>query len=98
MIAKVVCLVEAYIDLAAELGKFLRDGLREAVRGGFVVAGRFDFDQLADGRDDRIAAVAEVSKTTLRFGARESLLSSQFSVLSLEGIWCVSFLLPFAGS
>jgi len=93
MIAKVVRLVDANIDLAAELRKFLRDGLGEAVGGGFVVAGRFDFDQLADGRDDRVAALfeifkAEIRQATLRFGARESVLSSQFSVLGLEGIWC----------
>jgi hypothetical protein len=45
---------------AAELGKLLRDGLRHAIYGGFVVAGRFDFDQFADGRDDRIAPLIEV--------------------------------------
>jgi hypothetical protein len=47
-------------DVAAKLGKFLRDGLGDAIYGAFVVAGRFDFDQFADGRDDRITPLVEV--------------------------------------
>src|ERR1039458_4513605 len=71
VIAKIFRWMDAYVDLdlAAELGKFMRDGLRNAVHGGFVVAGRFDFNQLTDGRDNLIAALVEIGKTTLRFGA-----------------------------
>ena len=47
----------------------MRDGLRNFVHGGFVVAGRLDFDQLADGRDNLVAALVEIGKTTLRFDA-----------------------------
>src|ERR1700687_13758 len=68
VIAKVFRWMNA--SFTAELGEFLRDGLRDAVHGGFVVAGRFDFNQLTDGRDDLVAALVEVGKTTLRFGAR----------------------------
>ena len=67
VIAKVFRLVDP--QLTAELGESVRDGLRSAVRGGFVVAGRFDFDQLADSRDDLVAALAKIGQTTLRFGA-----------------------------
>ena len=54
---------------AAELGKFMRDDFRNAIHGGFVVAGRFDFDQFADGRDNLVAALVEIGKTALRFRA-----------------------------
>ena len=57
---------------AAQPRELLRDRLRNPVDGRFVVAGRFDFDQLADGRDDLVAALAEIGKTTLRFGTRLS--------------------------
>ena len=57
---------------ASEQGKFPGDGLGDPIDGRFVVAGRFHFDQLADGCDDPIAAVVEVCKTALRFGAGRS--------------------------
>ncbi len=57
------------VHFTAEPGKFMRDGVRNFVHRGFVVAGRFDFDQFADGRDNLVAALAEISKTALRFGA-----------------------------
>jgi hypothetical protein len=65
--AEILCAVEVYFP--AEPGKFMRDGLRNFVHGGFVVARRFDCDQLADGRDNLVAALVEIGKTTLRFDA-----------------------------
>ena len=68
VIAEVFCLVNP--DLAAELGKFLGNRLGDAVDSGLVVAGRFDFDQLADGRYDFVAALVEIGKATLHFRVR----------------------------
>jgi hypothetical protein len=59
VISEVFRTVEA--NFAAELRKFVGYELGHAVGGGFVVAGRFDFDQLAHARDDLVAAVFEVS-------------------------------------
>ena len=54
-------------NLAAEAREFLRDGLGDAVDRGFAVAGRFNFDEVADGRDDGIASLCEIREAALRF-------------------------------
>jgi len=64
--AKLLLPVET--DLSAKLRKLLRDSFGHAIDGGFVVAGRFDFNQIADGRNHRFSAFAEIGETALRFG------------------------------
>jgi len=56
-------------DFAAKLGELLGDDLGEAVGGRLVVAGRFDFDQFADGGDYGVTPLVEVGKTLLRFAS-----------------------------
>ena len=65
VIAKTFCLVNA--NFPAEPRKFIGDGLGHAIDGGFVVAGRFDFSQIADSRNNLVAAVAEITQPQLGF-------------------------------
>ena len=46
-------------DSAAEAGKFVRDMPAKAIDGRLVVAGRFDFDESADGIDQKVAFLFE---------------------------------------
>jgi hypothetical protein len=64
-------------DFSAQARKFLRHDFGKTVDGGFVVTGRFDFDELTDHRDDRVLTVGEISKTALGFGARANSLFSR---------------------
>ena len=56
-------------DLSAERGELLRDGLGQTIHCGLFVAGRFDFDQLADRRDDLLASFLEIGEAALGFRA-----------------------------
>src|SRR5271154_1514230 len=63
MVAEVLRVVEA--NLSSQFGEFAGYELGNVVGGGFVVAGRFDFYQLADGRDDGAATVGEIGQAGL---------------------------------
>jgi hypothetical protein len=54
-------------DFAAQLRKFFCDGFGHPVDCDFIVTGRFDFDQLANGRNHRVSAFSEIRETSLCF-------------------------------
>jgi hypothetical protein len=56
-------------DFAAESREFFSYRFGDLVYRGFVVAGRFDFYQIADCRDDCRTALGEIGDTTARFKA-----------------------------
>jgi hypothetical protein len=51
------------LRVATDEGKLLRDKSAHAVGGGFVVAGRFDFDEFANGLKECVLAGLEVVET-----------------------------------
>src|SRR5258706_1044389 len=85
---------------AAQPGEFMRDGLCNAVHGGFVVAGGFDFYEVANGQDDLIAALVEIGKTTVRFdaGMRGRFSGERFHVRSSSGLLFLPRQSPFLSS
>jgi len=70
-------------DFSPQARKFLCYGFGKTVDGGFVVTRRFDFDELADHRDDRVLTVGEISKTALGFDARAKSLFSRNAIHAL---------------
>lgn len=67
MVAEVLSWVNLYDG--AEGGKFGGNHVAEGVHGGFVIAGRLDFNQFADGRNDLVAPLSEISEAALGFGS-----------------------------
>jgi hypothetical protein len=63
VIAEVLRAMEA--NFASELRESARYELGHAISSGFVVAGRFDFNQLAYARDDLVPALFEVRKAEI---------------------------------
>ena len=51
---------------ATDDGEPLRDKSAHAIGGGFIVAGRFDFDKFPDGLEECVLAGFEVKKTVSR--------------------------------
>jgi hypothetical protein len=67
-------------DFTTESGKFLGDSSSDAIDSRFVIAGRFDLDEAANGRDNVVAALAEICETTLRFDVRRDGLPSKSGI------------------
>jgi hypothetical protein len=63
VIAEIVGAVNS--GLAPHGSKPFGDGFRDSIYGRFIVTGRFDFDQLADGRDNPVAPSLKVGKPRL---------------------------------
>jgi hypothetical protein len=54
---------------APERREFLRNGRADVIDCGFVIAGRLDFDQFANGGNYLVPALAEIGKAALGFGS-----------------------------